>query len=63
MLDAELRGRPFLAGERPTVGDCTLFAAFAFARFRDLELEAGFPELARWYAAFSERPSTRIGSA
>jgi len=59
-LDAELRGREFLAGPRPTVGDCTLFATLAFARFREVELEQGYEELARWYAAFSARPSTEV---
>ena len=31
-------GRPFLAGEHPTVADCTLAAAFQFARFGQLPL-------------------------
>ncbi len=61
ILDAELRGREFLAGDLPTVGDCTLFAACEFGRFRQLEPERGFPELERWYAAFRERPSTKLG--
>ena len=60
VLDAELRGREFLAGDRPTVGDCTLFAACEFGRFRGLEIESGFPELERWYASFRERPSTLV---
>ena len=60
ILDAELSGRPFLAGERPTVGDCTLFAACEFGRFRELEIEKGFPELERWYTAFRQRPSTQV---
>jgi glutathione S-transferase len=61
ILDAELRGRTFLAGDRPTVGDCTLFAACEFGRFRELEIERGYPEIERWYAAFRERPSTKMG--
>ena len=31
-------GRPFLAGEHPTVADCTLAAALQFARFGQLPL-------------------------
>lgn len=60
VLDGELAGRPFLAGERVTVGDCTLFACFEMARFAELELErcgGEHRELARWYGAFRERPS------
>lgn len=60
ILDAELRGREFLAGDRPTVGDCTLFAACEFGRFRELEIERDHPEIERWYAAFRDRPSTKI---
>ena len=60
VIDAEVGGRPFVAGARPTIADCTLFAAFTFAGFRDLDLGANHPNLARWYAAFSERPSTVI---
>ena len=59
VLDAELTGREFLAGDRPTVGDCTLFAACEFGRFRELEIEKGFPAIERWYEAFQERPSTQ----
>ena len=60
VLDAELRGRRFLAGARPTVGDCTLFAACEFGRFRELEVEQGHPEIERWYAEFRARPSAQV---
>ncbi len=60
VLDNELRGREFLAGDRVTVGDCTLFATIGFARFRELELEKGYDEITRWYEAFSKRPSTEV---
>jgi glutathione S-transferase len=56
-LDAVLAdGRPFVAGPRPTIADCTLFAALEFERTGRLGVE--WPaHLARWYAAFRERPS------
>lgn len=60
VLDEEVAGRPFLAGDRPTVGDCTLFAAVAFAGFVDLDLLEGFAELSRWHADFGKRPSTGV---
>jgi glutathione S-transferase len=55
VLNAEVG--PFVAGERVTVADCTLFAAFEFARLAGLALEEGHPRLAEWYARFSARPS------
>jgi len=60
VVEAELGDGPWLAGERVTVADCTLFAAFEMARFASLEIESIGGEhrnLARWYRAFKERPS------
>ena len=56
-LDAALAdGRPFLAGQTPTVADCTLAAALQFARFGKVEIDPSFEKLARWDAAYRERP-------
>ncbi len=52
-------GRPFLAGERPSVADCTLAAGFQFGRFGDVEIDASFENLARWDEAFRSRPSAK----
>ncbi|MCP5059371.1 MAG: glutathione S-transferase family protein [bacterium] len=63
VLDRETGDHPFIAGSRPTIADCTLFAAFEFAKFASLEVAdvgAGFPNLKRWHAAFSQRPSTQV---
>jgi glutathione S-transferase len=59
-LDATLAdGRAFVAGERPSIADCTLFAAFEFARMGELGI--AWPEhLVRWYEAFRERPSASL---
>jgi glutathione S-transferase len=57
VLEAELGA--FVAGERVTVADCTLFAAFEFARLAGLKLEDGYPRLAAWYERFSRRPSAK----
>ncbi len=57
VLDAALSdGRPFVAGDRPTVADCTLQAAFQFARFGAVEIPPRFEHLARWDHAYRERP-------
>ncbi len=48
-------GRPFLAGERPTIADCTLAATFQFARFGQLEIDPSHGHLARWDEAYRAR--------
>ena len=52
-------GRPFLAGDRPTVGDCTLQAILQFARFRELDLLVDAPRLREWCDRFRERPAAK----
>jgi glutathione S-transferase len=49
----------FVAGERVSVADCTLYAAFEFARAAGLALEEGYPRLGAWRARFSQRPSAK----
>jgi len=58
-LDEELSdGRAFLAGERPTIADCTLAAGLQFARFGEVvgDLLEETPHLRRWDAAYRARP-------
>ncbi|MEN8183707.1 MAG: glutathione S-transferase family protein [Myxococcota bacterium] len=60
VLDGALAdGRPFVAGARPTVADCTLQAALQFARFGEVEIDAGLEHLARWDREYRERPPAR----
>jgi glutathione S-transferase len=59
VLEDRLGDQPFLAGPRPTVADCTLFAAFGFAAFGGVEIDASFERLHAWHARFAERPSAR----
>ena len=49
-------GRPFVAGERPTIADCTLQAAFQFARFGNVEIDPVVSNLIRWDREYRERP-------
>jgi len=49
-------GRPFVAGARVTIADCTLFAAMEFERTGNLGV-AWPPHLTAWFARFRERPS------
>jgi glutathione S-transferase len=50
-------GRPFLAGENPTIADCTLAAGFQFGRFGSVELDPGYEKLHAWDRRFRERPA------
>jgi len=60
VLDAKLGAKPFLCGERPTIADCTLFAALEFAAFGGTAIDfSATPNLGRWYEAFKERPSAQ----
>ena len=57
-LEASLAdGRPLLAGEQVTVGDCTLAAALQFGRFRKVEVLGEYPRLAAWDARYRARPT------
>jgi glutathione S-transferase len=60
VLDARLAdGRPFVAGERPTIVDGTLAAALQFARFGEVEIDPRYEALARWDRSYRERPVAR----
>lgn len=52
-------GRPFVAGAAPCIADCTLAAAFQFARFGGVEIPAEFRHLLRWDAAYRARPAAQ----
>lgn len=56
-VDARVGGKPFAAGERPSIADCTLYAAFEFADFAQVPIDPACTNLARWYADFKTRPS------
>lgn len=56
VLDDRLSdGRPFLAGERVTIADCTLAAGLQFARFGGVAIDAAFAHLLRWDATYRSR--------
>jgi glutathione S-transferase len=59
-LDAKLAdGRPFLAGARPSIADCTLAAALQFGRFGGVEPSGRCQRLARWDESYRKRPAAR----
>jgi len=57
VLDARIAHHPFVAGERPSIADCTLFAGLAFGEFAGAPLDPAHRNVARWYDAFKQRPS------
>lgn len=57
ILDAKIGKQPFVAGERPTIADCTLFAALGFAEFAQVPIDARYANVHRWYESFKQRPS------
>jgi len=60
VLQDRMGDQPFLAGDRPMVPDCTLFAALRFGAFFGIELDPRFTGLTRWLDDFSKRPSANI---
>lgn len=52
-------GRAFLAGDRVTVGDCTLAAALQFGRFRKIDPLGDFTGLRAWDARYRARETAR----
>lgn len=59
IMDAMIGDSPFVAGDRPTIADCTLFAALEHGKRADVRIEERDRNLTRWYESFSRRPSAR----
>jgi glutathione S-transferase len=59
ILDDKIGAHPFVAGSRPTIADCTLFAALEFGAFAGVPLDPKLGNVNRWYQAFKQRPSAQ----
>jgi glutathione S-transferase len=57
VLNDRLSRTTFVAGESPTIADCTLVAGLDFAAFGGVEIPTRFEHVHRWYQAFKQRPS------
>ena len=57
VLDAAIGSKPFVAGQRPTIADCTLLAGLEFAEFAQAPVEGSVKNVHRWYEEFKKRPS------
>jgi glutathione S-transferase len=52
--------RAFVAGDRPTIADCTLYAGLRYGFDHDARLDLDrYRNVLRWYEQFGHRPSTR----
>jgi len=60
VLDAKIADREFVAGDRVSIADCTLWAAYNFATFRELDFDSRYPNVRRWREAFAKRPSVDL---
>lgn len=57
LMDRELSGRSFIAGDRYTLADITALVAVDFMRAARIERPADLAHLSRWHALVSSRPS------
>jgi glutathione S-transferase len=57
ILDRELAGRPFIAGDQFSVADITGFIAVQFMKPARIELPAELTHVGRWYNEIAARPS------
>jgi glutathione S-transferase len=59
LLDGELQGRPFVAGDRYTVADITGLTAIDFMKPAKLAVPDELGNVRRWHADISARPSAK----
>jgi glutathione S-transferase len=59
VLNAAIGSQPFVAGDRPTIADCTLLAALEFADFAQVPIDPACTNVARWCTTFRQRPSAQ----
>jgi glutathione S-transferase len=59
MLDGELKGRAFVAGDRFSVADITTLVAIDFMRLAKMSVPDELTHLRRWHADVSARPSAK----
>jgi glutathione S-transferase len=59
LLDGELKGRQFIAGDRYTVADITAMAAIDFMKPIRIAVPDEMMHVRRWHAEVSARPSAK----
>jgi glutathione S-transferase len=51
----ELRARPFVAADRPTLADIAIYTSVEYLRLAQFD-SAPFPAIAAWHARCAQRP-------
>lgn len=59
VIDQRIGQHPFVAGEHPTIADCTLFVGLEFAEFAQVAIDPACANIVRWHRAFKQRPSAQ----
>jgi glutathione S-transferase len=59
-LDPHLSGEEYIAGPAVSIADISGYFMMNMAKRLDPDIDARFPNVARWHKAFSARPSTRL---
>lgn len=59
IFDAQLAGNQFVAGDRYSIADISLFTAINFARVIKLQVPEELGNLHRWYAMMTKRPAVQ----
>jgi len=59
-IDSLLNKADFVVANRPTIADCTLFAAFIHAKRIGIDLSDECKNIRRWYIDFSRRNSASV---
>ena len=57
LLDAELAGRPFVAGEHFTIADITAYVSVNFMKLARIPLPEDLPHVRRWHGEIAARPA------
>lgn len=57
IMDNEIDGNIFVAGDVPAIADCTLYSTLTFADEVQIPLDEEFSNIYRWREGFSARPS------
>tara|TARA_R110001592_G_scaffold240929_2_gene501239 strand:- start:62255 stop:62824 length:570 start_codon:yes stop_codon:yes gene_type:complete len=58
-LETMVAGNTYLAGDKVTIADCTLYSIYEFAFLVDAELSPEYPNLYRWHQQFALRPAVQ----
>ncbi len=54
-IDERISDNEFVAGDDPSIADCTLLAAINFARFGELAIDPALENLQRWFERYALR--------